>query len=350
MNTVVSRLLSRRLLRAVISALLATTFTVAGSAQGTPIEALSPLQTVMIPDVVRGGLGGEISRNALGLIGLRSLAEADGIWAVLVSTTVGNSVAIGNVGGFTHAFAVEKDVRQLALDRSGHVHLLHGYATGANSARQVSVVDTEGAPIGQYTVPAAAAWPFLSGSGVVWYTGRALATSLYVAPTVQQNGVRDINETGGQRTWVGALPDGRYYTFGNASETITIHRPGGSVVASYAAPLDRAYQAIGHAVPKPPPGSDLVRVVWAATTSKGQLYICLSGLSASGPAYVAVVDVQTGALSKVIAASLPAFPELATPTEPTGTVTPGWGAAEDCMVILDQIKGVAAIYQESGGH
>jgi hypothetical protein len=56
------------------------------------------------------------------------------------------------------------------------------------------------------------------------------------------------------------------------------------------------------------------------------------------------VDAQTGTLLKVIAAALPAFPELITAVNPLGIVVPGHGAVDDHLVIMDQKTGSVAIY------
>jgi hypothetical protein len=262
----------------------------------------------------------------------------------------GNTVVAGDVFGSAHTFNTEADVNDFAADQSGHIHLLHKYDPRKMAdGRRVSIVDVSGNSVSEYDLPVVAGrvQPIIKSSGVTWVTQEALFSASSFTPFVLPSKLQDINDTGVQVRYVGPLNDGGYYTFGSGSEIITLHSSDGSVSGSFPAPLDKAYQAIGHPVPKQPPapgGSGTVRVIWAAGTPNGQLYICLSGLKTAGPAYIAVVDAQTGTLLKVIAASLPAFPELITAVNPLGTVIPATGAVDDHLVMVDQVKGSVAIY------
>ena len=84
--------------------------------------------------------------------------------------------------------------------------------------------------------------------------------------------------------------------------------------------------------------------MWAAPTSDGLLYVCLSGTLGSGPAFLAVIDANSGTLQKVISADLPEFKEDITWNNPTGTILPTTGAVDDQLVIADRGKGVLAIF------
>jgi hypothetical protein len=312
--------------------------------RASPVDRLSPSQVVHVSDIVRQDVGLLVPDTPSGRLSLRDVSQGGGIWAALVP--VSNTTAVVAVGTqrSAHAFMVPGDVRQIAVDQYGHTHLLHRYRHPATH-RDISVLDSEGSLLDQYSIPASGASPLLTGSGLIWKLPHALVTKQAFVALLELDGSHDVNDTIAQRQFVGALPPGRgYFTFGDLSEMITLHREDGSVLSSFAAPLDAAYKEIGASVPKLPLSSERSRVIWASATQGGLLYVCLSGLPISGPAFIAVIEAKSGALQKVIGAQLPAFSKAATGTNPTGTMMPGMGAVDDQLVIADQQRGVIALY------
>lgn len=308
-----------------------------GLAQTIPIEKISPSQTIMLGDIVAQQLGGYVSRN-----GLQALSQANGVWAVLFYSSVGRSVITSDSHGPAHAFPTAVDVEQVAVDQDAHIHLVHRYLWPENK-RVVSVFDLLGNQVTEYSIPIGLAQPFLTGSGLLWKSGNALAAAHTFIPLMQLDGSRDVNDAFGESPFVGAVGGG-YFTFGSHSEMITIHRSDGSIVSSGPAPLDAAYKAIGALVPKPPTSSDYVRVLWASTARSGSLYVGLSGLPVSGPAYIAVIDPQTRTLQKVITATLPSFRDEISRLNPLGTMFAAMGTIDDQLIIADEPRGVLAIY------
>lgn len=104
---------------------------------------------------------------------MQHLSQANGVWAVLFSSSVGNSVIAGDSRGPAHAFLAAIDVEQLAVDEAGHIQLVHR-CLRPSDARNVSVVDMLGNAVTEYSIPGGSAAHFLSSSGLLWKLPQAL--------------------------------------------------------------------------------------------------------------------------------------------------------------------------------
>ena len=301
-------------------------------------------QLINLEEVIRRDLSQATTPNGSNQIAVRRISQAQGAWAASVPFSSSTTAIVTGHSGQAHAFIAAGRVRQLAIDHELRLHLLH-YTQPSAPASDVSVMDLQGNSLENYSIPGATGSPFLNSSNVMWKVAGALVSKQAFTPLLQLNGVRDLNEARAQRIIVGALPvDGEYFTFGDLSELITQHGKDGSVLSSYEAPLDAAFQAVGVSFVKPPQPSDISRVIWAASTPNGLLYICLSGAPAAGPAFIAVLEVSSGKLLKVLRAELPRFKNAVTARNVNGTMTPAMGAISDQLVIADQQNAMVAVY------
>jgi hypothetical protein len=310
-----------------------------------PVSKIGPSQVINLGDIIRRdiGLSGLGVKEDVKQISITHVSQAGGVWAAVVPFAFKTTVLATGRGNISHAFTVSGRVRQLAVDQEGRLHLLERSQV-SSSAPDIWVMDESGASLEHYSLSVVSAVPFLSDSGVLWKAPDAIVAKQLFIPLLQLNGKRDSNELIPQVVTVGALSDHGYFTFGNLSEVITVHGPDGSVLRSYPAPLDSAYEAIGVSFGKPPQPSEISRVMWAASTGEGLLYVCLSGTLGSGPAFLAVIEASSGTLQRVVSAELPGFKDGVAANNPAGTMLPATGAIGDQLVIADRSRGVLAIY------
>jgi hypothetical protein len=274
---------------------------------------------------------------------IKDVSQAAGMWAVLMpSTSTDAAVMLGDRTS-THSFVSPGVFERIMLDDDRSVHLLSRYKPGDN-ARVVSVVDDSGKVADTYTLSTSSAIPFLGTSGIGW---RA-PTGFFRGPTASRISFQRTYPAPDaeieQRVIAGMTRSGAYFTFGELSEAITVYGADGRIAHSYAAPLDAAYRLIGGSVPKMPVSTERSRVVWSSASRDGRLYVCLSGLPIAGPAYIAVVEPDSGRLLQVISADLPSLPTRISSSNPTGHIMPSLGAVGDMLVIADQIDGLVVLY------
>jgi hypothetical protein len=82
--------------------------------------------------------------------------------------------------------------------------------------------------------------------------------------------------------------------FGSRTEEIVIFNANGTLVSTARADLDSAYPELGLDVPKPDVESGRSRVVWAARSREGLLYVHLSETRVDRPVPIAVFERGTG--------------------------------------------------------
>lgn len=314
---------------------------IAQAQSSVSILHLSPQQTVKVGEVIQRD--NKLAQpGATAELSIEKISQAETSWAALVPVSGGSAIVIGQ-GTSLHSFTTSRKVVNLALDLEGHLHLLG--INRESGLGEVSIVDQSGSELGAYSLPVKRAAPILTEAGVAWKAPGIFVSQQTFTPLLQLNGKRDPNDDTPQLVVVGSLPNGGgYYTFGNLSEIVTIHGSDGAVVKSYPVPLDVAFEAIGVSFVKPQPPTDASRVMWAAPTQSGQLYICLSGTRASGPAFLVVVDVESGRIEKVISADLPRSAEAVASNNPNGTMLPSDGAMGKHLVIVDRGQGLVATY------
>ena len=309
------------------------------------VQVSAVKQVININDILRRELKYEADvsdRNKR--IAMGQISQANGSWAISVPLSPRSTGFVVGTDSEEHTFIFAGRVRQLALDQDHNIHIWQRTLPPAEG-ETVLVLDWQGSVVDHYSLPEASASPFLTQTGIVWRVPGALVNKNLFASLYEKADVSDANDkTSGQRVYVGALPGNEgFFTFGDMTEGVVIHNRKGSVIKSYTAPLDSAYQALGMSFSRPAPPSESSRVLWAAATRAGLIYICLAGTSAAGPAYIAVLDVNSGTITSIIQAELPRLKQLVSPRNSTGIMFPGRGAVDDRLIIADQ-RGFLATY------
>lgn len=299
--------------RAILTAFLVIAVPQAGIAQ---VDSVRPVRVVDLRQIVHHDL-------SLPNVVLREITQANGMWAALMrSPGREGSVIVAGPPNSEHAMITAARFDKIAIDSQGRMFLRK--VTLGKEGSEVSALDQTGSEMNSLPMPYLAT-PILSQGAVHW---------------------RPQKHADFERGIVLGLPARRYLELGSRTEMIVLHDFEGKVLSSAAADLDAAYASIGRSFPKQDIESSTVsRIMWAATSPDGRLYVCLSGTSAAGPAYLAVLDPGDGHLLRLLSAELPTSPNRVAASNPKGVIWPVLGAIGDQLIIADRAADVLAIYE-----
>ncbi len=307
------------------------------------LSSRSPSQVINLVDSLKRDTGQIQVPTASSRFKVKGVTAAGGTWAVLMPYSSDAAAVVVGDGASTRSFLARGAFARITLGQDQRIHLLTRAKPGEN-VRTVNILDVYGKDVGSYTLPTRSAIPFRGPAGISWRgpAGFFHGDSGARISFHHTNPAPDASI--GQRVFAGTSKAGSDFTFGDMSELITLYAPDGSVLHSYPAPLDDAYRLIGASVPKMPISSEQGRVIWATSSSDGLLYVCLSGLSVSGPDYIAVFEPDRGRLLQVIGLDLPSLSTRVSSINPLGHIVSGMGAVGDKLVIVDQMDALMAVY------
>jgi hypothetical protein len=315
-----------------------------GTLFGADLQPTQPVHVFNIAEAVRARTG---RTDFL----IRDTGQKNGRWTTLIifRDTKEWMLAAGDLEGKMQLSGfMSGSADQLALDQSGISHVT--LRTGAPKSTVVEIVDKTLTSIRRQTIPLTGIRPVFLGPNLFWKRDRTLVAGYPSAPSSEEIGPapsggppEEAHLLFGFQPSNGSEP--QWVELGYFSENITVLDRSGSVVSTVTAQLDEAYRAAGLTVPlHSDPASEITRISWAALARDGNLYICLSSLPLSLPAYIAAIEPRTGSLVKVIVAELPTALERVDQHNPRGRIYPIIGAVDDQLVITDSPLGLAAVY------
>jgi hypothetical protein len=289
-------------------------------------------------------LRGLAENSGLGHPVITAVVQAQGRWAVAAySSDVQKSVVIsgGESGAPKSSAPIEGSAIELGFD-SG---VLYALSRAAKSA-DVVVFDKD--------LGILARTP--SGLEKKVLERKVAGRSQFYLPfrhSIRQSPPEDRNQAFSypQEEWLFPMPSlngsprRRWLHFGSLSEEIALVSEDGSILSQNYADLDSAYLSVGMKIPPHDPSSEVTRVTWAGLSDAGELYICLSSSPINAPAYIAVIEPETGKLARVIAAQMPRATDRVGKYNPLGFMLPLMGAVQNRLVVVDSGVGLLAIYE-----
>ncbi|MCX6594545.1 MAG: hypothetical protein NTZ56_23780 [Acidobacteria bacterium] len=199
-----------------------------------------------------------------------------------------------------------------------------------------------------YSIASAEAALIVSAGAARWKTPlglKGLNRQITAVPWGRSLGVRptDLGAGVDQRLFSFGLSGDRCAVFGSISETVTIYDADNRVVQSKVVEIGKAFQSLGLSPPAPNEKQGITRVIWAAASHHGYLYVGLSE-TPLGSAAIGMFDLLDGHLIRIIQADLPRLQERKSTFNPEGYLIPTFAAFDDRLVIADPEAKVLAIY------
>ena len=224
---------------------------------------------------------------------------------------------------------------RIAMDRNHAIYLRHAASSGEPTSVSKWKADTD--ELETQTILEPNAEPIVSDGILHWKPHGS--SNRHHRKLAQGEQALTIPE----RRLVLGLPGQRYMVFGTRTEEIMVFDVDGTLVATARADLDAAYATLGLEVPKPDVESGRSRVVSAASSRHGLLYVQLSETPVTRPTPVAVFDPTDGRLLRVLNAVHP----TAEPSIPVNDLTPvglPYLVAIDDELVVVYGKGYLAFY------
>jgi hypothetical protein len=313
-----------------------------GTLFGADLQPTQPSQVFNIAEAVRARTG---RKDFM----IKDTCQSNGRWTTLITfkDTKEWMLVAGDLRGKMQLSGfMPGSADQLALDQSGISHVT--LRTGAPRSTVVEIVDKTFTSIRRQTIPLAGIRPVFLGPQLYWKKDQTLVAGYPSTPSSEEIGPPPLARPPQEAHLLFGFQNGseaQWVELGYFSENISVLDRSGSVVSTVMAQLDEAYRAAGLTIPPhSDPASEITRISWAALARDGNLYICLSSLPLSLPAYIAAIEPRTGSLVKVIVAELPTALERVDQHNPRGRIYPIIGAADDQLVITDSPLGLAAVY------
>jgi len=297
-------------------------------------QNVSPTRVINLQDVIPGV--GATWRIA-------DVTQSNGHWAVLlrpVQRHSGSAIVTGDSQEQRVSLQIGAFDR-IIMDREHLIYLRHASTRLQTTEFSRWKADSDG--FETRTVAEAFAEPVVSEGLVQWKTDRvrvdAQGNRRSPAGPTSEKSELSIPE----RRIVLGLPERRYMVFGSRTEEIMIFDEAGTVVGTARADLDSAYASLGLRVSKPDVQSGKSRVVWAASSRDGLLFVHLSETPITRPTPIAVFNPTDGRLIRVISAVHPTAEggPAADDQNPVGLAY--LGAIDDQLIVVYS-KGYVAFY------
>lgn len=273
---------------------------------------------------------------------VNAVAESNGRWAALLTKDAQKSVVLtGNARGVDRKIAVPNGTDNIQLDSEHTLHIRTRTRTGGT---KMSVHRTDGTLWQEFETNEQAV-PFIAAGAVNWRTSNGLIQLGYPNRRIASEHTKpDANNLINQRIFLLGLPSGGFYTVGDLTETVSVFDSQGNSISESHLDLDRAYSQLGLSVSRSDPTTGRTRIMWATSSSNGQLIVCLSETPGSKPAYLAVPDPLTGHFSHFIVAHRPMLKSEAARVDPNELFLPTMGAMGDQLILVDKGRGLIAVY------
>ena len=285
---------------------------------------------------------------------------SNGRWATLVNLVNPDESYIltgGEADGTRISSLIHSRADRIALEPDGVIYLRRR-GSGSN-VTDIDIWNKELNFKTRQTIQGLGAEPVRMGSAVLWKFRESLfwlhpsinAAHPFAAPISPFNraGPAPSVKPPVQPEWprVFGLPPNQWIYFETLFETISVLDSDGALVAKNKTELDQAYRAANVEPLKREPLLGRSRVLWAAVSRRGELYVRLAGISVGpGFAYFAVVNPMTGRFTRLVAISLPASPENIGKGNPRGFIYASAGALDDRLAVLDVKAGILAVYPD----
>jgi hypothetical protein len=305
------------------------------------MSTIQPVLTVDLKQVV--------SRDA-GPIGVEPIdvAQAGERWVVLTQSRGDSTILIAGDLSSSHAITVAGRFDRVRLDQAGHIYLRYLLSRKESLvSTRVLLLDGGGAPLEVGAISEKAAEPLVMKGQIKWKT-KSGALDVHASPGGSDNATpleKDPNDEVPQRVFALGLPSGRYLTFGDLSEQVTLYGENGHLLDSKKLDLKPAFDAANVRFKDHEAGSGETRVIWATTSADGRLCVSLSDTPPSGPAYIGLFDPDSGELVNLLRALLPQTEGRRDATfNPQGYIDPFFGAVGDHVVMVDKAMAILAVY------
>jgi hypothetical protein len=316
-------------------------------ASGQVVMYIQPLQTVDLRAVLS-------SRTGLKDFEIRDVAQSKDGWAILATSKSSSEtlVAKGGIGvDVTVSQVLLPGPNRLALDEDGLLYI-SSETRSRPGITDVEVRDGSLQQIGTYAVPANSLEPIRAGRRILWTSRAGLFDVSGIGITTPDStgywkrAPRSVMRSTSppQRHMIFALPAERWLEFFDHDEDVSVFDKDGSLIAQKKLDLSRAYRAAMLEVPNYEASSAYTRTSWAAVSTSGLLYICLSGTRSAEPAYLAVFEPLTGELIKILVAQLPTNVGRIDQYNPKGLIHPHLGVIADRIAIVDAGVAVLSLY------
>jgi len=314
------------------------------------VRVIHPLSVVDIREMTPSVAGTACNK-------ITDISQSGSRWAALVECPDQKSVVVWGDGKSTHPVVLDGRFDRIVMD-SAHNMVVRSVPLPVRSAAvpaskasivftKAQVLDANGNVSRTMIMKSAGARPLMTGDAVRWATqfGAFTDSELTANAPSRLSRYADTNQNTPQIVYVLGLPMGGHVTIGNLTETVNVFDEHNSPAGSHVLHLDDAYRSIGAAIRPPDVQSGRTRILWAAGSANGLVYICLSDTPMSGPAYIAVVDPLSGGVNEVFRAELPsASGRIERRFNPTGVICPTLGAVNGHLVIADPDMQVVAFY------
>jgi len=288
------------------------------------------------------------------------MAYSNRRWATLANLANANGCYILTGGEAESAHIsplIQTRADRIALEPDGVIYLRR--RGSAPNVTEIDIWDRELKFKTRQTIQGSGAEPVRMGSAVLWKFRESLfwlhptvnAAHPFAAPISPFNraGSAPVTTPSVMPEWpmIFGMPSNQWIYFETVSEHISVLASDGALVTKKRADLDKAYRVANVEPLKHEPLLGRSRVLWAAASRRGELYVHLAGISvSSGFAYVAAIDPMTGRFTRLVVLGLPSSPKYISDGNPGGFIFGFEGALDDRVAIIDGKAGILVLYPD----